>query len=253
VDVTNNTPIYWEAWTQSLHTYAWSISTKAGSHHSAAPKRGDDVVIPFQPGHQYADKTRDSHFPSLPMWIEGKNQDGSIDNTMTLEAKLTANYNYLMSLMNVDGQFPLTKRWYEGTTIKSAVAQAELLDPPEIDTNDRSLWKLVWDLKLADPYYYDAEISQAIGTINVEGYARTSHVVIEMGAGTVTFPDGNFLTYTGTGTAIIDCHTGMAKVGSNFVNGQVERNRHFPQFPQLVPGSNVITGSGTIRYEPAYW
>lgn len=251
--MTNITPIYWDAWGQSLHTYAWAIETKGGSHHSAAPKRGDDTLVPHHDGHQYEDKARDPHFPTLPMWIRGLNQDGSEDGTMTKEAKLTANYNYLMSLFNVDGQFPLTKRWYEGTTIKVATAQAELLDPPDVTAIDSTLWRLGWELKLADPYYYGAQISQAIGTITVEGYARTSHVIVEMAAGTVTFPDGNFLTYTGSGTAIINCHTGMAKVGSNFVNGQVERNRKFPQFPQLVPGSNAITGSGTIRYDPAYW
>jgi hypothetical protein len=253
--VTNNTPIYWDVNGLSLHTYAWSIETKAGRQ-AAAAKRGDDVQIPFNRGHDRQAKTRDPAFPKLPMWITGLNQDGSKDNSMSEEAKLQLNWDTLLAAMNVEGQFPLTKRFYDvdGTTILTATAQAELLDPPEPSVVHRNLWRVEWELKLSDPCYYAAPVTIASpGTFTIEGTAPTDHITVTMSAGTLTFPGGNSLIYSGAGSAVINCKTGMAKVGSTYVNGQLTRNRFFPDWPKLVPGSRTLTGAASVTYEPAYW
>ena len=250
--MTDNTEVKWEANGQSLHTYAWSVQTKAHSGQAGAGKRGDDYALPFGQGHRRVPKLRDARFIALPMWIAGVNQDGSPDGSMSEEAKLDNNWDYLMGLMDVSGQFPLVKRKYIGTDIVSMTAMAEMLDPPEPSYLAKNTWQFVLTLKLVDPWFYTSEVTAAVGTINVQGQMPTTHVRVSMGAGRVTFPDGNWIEYAGSGTATFDCNTGNAKVGTQYVNGLFTRNRRFPTLPILTPGANVLTGSGTVKYDPAY-
>ena len=250
--MTNLTPVYWEASGGSLHTHAWSITTKGGSRRARPPKRGDDIALPYHTGRMYSKKVRDAHTIDLPMWCNDLNPDGTVDATMSREAKLEENWNALMDLFDVDGQFPLGKRWYEGNVVKSAVGYGEMLDPPDPVVIADNVYGFTVPVFMADPYFYDPVASQAIGTINVEGNAETNHVTITMGNGRFTGADGNWIQFNGSGTVVIDIAARTAKVGATYVNGQITRNLNFQSWPTLQPGSNALTGSGTIEYEAAY-
>lgn len=261
--MTNNTGLYWEANGLSLHTYAWSVSTFGGRRYVPPNKRGEDLQFPFRKGRKYVRKTRDMQIQNLKMWMVPLSTDGTRDTGKTIDQKFHENWNTILAAVDVDGQFPLVKRWWEGTTVKTATATAEYVGgiEPQVE-GMRAEFEL--EFLMADPYFYVAKSAVAIGTITVEGNATSDHIVLSLSAGTnpkVTFPDGNWVRYAGTvgGTpAIINCATGTAKIGSTYVNGLIERNTAFPEWPTMAPGSNalVLSGTGgpagTIAYDAAY-
>lgn len=260
--MTNLTPIYWEANGVSLHTQRWAVTTQGGSRNSPAPRRGEDVQVPFRRGRMTSRKIVDSKVLTLPMWMAPVNDDGSTDPGLTDEQMFHKNWRYLLSKIDVDGQFDLVKRWYEGTTVKSATARAEFEDGLAPAVSGGYLAAFSIDFLLADPYFYSPVASQAIGTINVEGDVPTDHVTLSLSNGTnprVTFPDGNWIQYTGSpgGTpVVINLQTGMSMRGSAYVNGLITRNTNFAEFPTLKPGSQALTlsggGTGTVTYDAAY-
>lgn len=250
--MTNNSPVYWTANGLSLHTHAWSVKSFGGRRFWGPSKRGEDLHLPFRPGFVHMPKGRNPQLYDISMWVLPLNPDGTKSPTLNLAQMAHKNWRTIVGYLDVDGQFPLVKRWYEDTTVKSATAQAEFLEGDGPKTDDGQDFYCDVTLTLADPYFYGPQVSKAIGTITVEGEANTARVILEIGPGRVTFPDGNWIEYNGTGTVTIDCLNGTAKKGTTYVNGQVERNRLFPEWPKLTPGSNAITGSGTIKYQPAY-
>lgn len=251
--MSNITDVYWEANGLSLHTHAWAVETKAGRM-ASAPKRGENFALPYKGGRTRARKTRESRTLTLPMWVRPLNVDGTTDSSMSNKAKVEENWNFIMSKLDVSGEFTLTKRFYDGGGIRTVSGQAELLDPPDITrTAAKDVYRFVLELMMADPWFYDAPITQGVGTITVQGNVETEHVDLHLSTGMrVTTPDGNWIQYNGSGTAVIDCYAGSAMLGGSNVNGLVERNPLFPEWLSLKPGVNAITGSGTIVYSPAY-
>lgn len=253
--MSNLTPLYWEANGVSLHTRAWAIETKGGGRFTGPPKRGENIKVPFNPGSQWTPKVRDNNLLELPMWIGCWDQDGNEDVSMTKEARFHQNLNYLLSLMDVTGQFPLTKRFYQNGVVVVATAMAELLDPPDLaKTSAKDVYKATFQLELADPYFYGASINHAIGSsMTIIGEAPSTHVTIaKSGAGRVDFPDGQWIEYLGSGAVTIDCLNQTAIMGGDYVNGLIDRSRKFPRWPSVYPGTYTATGSGTLTYEPAY-
>jgi hypothetical protein len=171
---------------------------------------------------------------------------------MSKIAKTEQNWNHLMEHLDVDGQFGLIKRWRHNGVMMEATQWAELLDPPEITVSSKNIWRFTLELFLADPWFHGAEVTTAVGTIDVEGNATTDKVTIEMPNGRITSPDGNWLQYNGSGLVTVDCFKGEAKQGTVFVNGLMERNPRFPEWLSLRPGVNNLTGAGTLTYNPAY-
>lgn len=254
--MTNLTPIYWEASGGSLHTHAWAIETWGGSRNKTADKRGENIVLPFTPGRKRTKKYRDQRVLALPMWMRPRNADGSLDGVLTQEQKMQANWESLMSLVDTEDEFPLTKRWYDSAgNIKVATAMGELVEGPEPLVGDNFLVRFTLSIALADPWFYSTVASQTIGTITVGGNKPTNHVVLTIASGvTVTTPDGNWLKYNGTGTAVVDCHerTAIRQSDSVYVNGKITRNTKFPEWLTLQPGSQALTGTGTVAYDAAW-
>lgn len=264
--MTNNTETYWTANGLSLHTHAWSVRSFGGRKFFTGSKRGEDVRVPFKPGRIWVPKSRESQLYNIKMWVLPLNQDGSKDGSMTFAQKSTANRKLIIETVDIDGQFDLVKRWWDGTNIVSATAQAEFVDGSGPDRDDDG-GGFYFDLQflLADPYFYVGGASQAIdGSVTIDGDAPTNHVTVTFTAGTnprVTFADGNWIQYNGVvgGTpVIINCLAGTAKISSNYVNGLITRNPDFPEWARLDPGVQVMSMSGsggpagTLEYDAAY-
>lgn len=251
--MTNNTEVYTDISGLSMHTYAWSIITKSGQ--ISPEKRGEDPVIPFFTGRYWVPKFRDGMFYDMPMWVRGYEEDGSEPVGLTGAQKLEENWRTLMAVMNVDVQVPITKRWWEGTTVKSATAMGEMLEPPTRTMVAQDTYEFTASFYLADPTFYGDEITAAVGALTVQGDAPTSRILLQSAGGRVDFPDGNWVEYdsapTGGATANIDMYEREAKVGSSHVNGLITRNRT-KSWPTLAPGAQTLVGSGTIKYRPAY-
>lgn len=260
--MTNSTNIYWEANGLSLHTHAWSVTTFGGKRNSPTDRRGEDVQVPFRRGRIASRKVPDSKVLSLSMWMAPVNQDGTQDPALTDEQKMHDNWRLILNTIDVLGQFPLVKRWWEGDQVKAATAQAEFADGLEPSVNGGYLAQFGIDFLLADPYFYSPVAAQPVGTITVAGDVETDHVILSLTNGTnprVTFPDGNWIQYNGSpgGSPVsINLLTGMATRAGLYVNGLVQRSSNFGEWPTLKPGSNALTltggGTGTVAYDAAY-
>jgi hypothetical protein len=250
--MTNLTPIYWEASGISLQTHRWAIESFGGNRNAVPNKRGENYQLAFRPGRTRTKKFREQRVLDLAMWCQPFDEDGDAIPGMSAEAAMHQNWTDLMMLFDTEDEFPLVKRWWDEGVVKSATAQAELLDAPAPEMIDATSMRFTVSLTLADPYFYVPVSAQAVGSITVQGNAPTSHVVLTMGNGRITGADGNWIQYNGSGTATVDCFAGTAKVGVSYVNGLLERNPEFPQWMGLYPGVNALTGSGTIAYDAAY-
>lgn len=253
--MTNATAIYWEASGVSLQTEAWNIKTWGGSRSAPPSKRGEDFSLPFRTGRTRVSKVRDAREINLDMWILPLTPDGLRDPDRTQEQMRDANWRYLVSLMDTEDQFVLTKRWWgpDGEVLR-ADALAELADAPEPTSEGGYRTIATFTLALADPYFYVTQDEQPVGEIVVAGDHPTDHVRWTLASGQrVTTPDGNWVQYDGPDTAVLDVHAGTAKSGSTYVNGLVTRNVAFPTWPRLRPGPTSLTGDGSVEYDAAYW
>lgn len=260
--MTNNTEIYWEANGLSLHTSAWSVSTFGGRRYAPAPKRGSDLQLPLRQGSRHIPKVRDSQEMSLEMWMLPLNQDGTRDPDLTQEQMVHKNWRTILNAVDVPGQFPLVKRWYDDDgDVQSATAMAEFIEGMEPSVEGGRRLEFTLDLLLADPYFYGAQETEDADSFTAKGDVPTDRVVITLvvtGNARVDMSDGNWFTYTGpAGTLHIDAYTGIVKRGSTPVNGLMSRNKNFASYAIIKPGTFDFTwtsgiSSGTVAYYPAY-
>jgi hypothetical protein len=249
------TEVFWEASGGSLHTEAWSVSTKGGSRFAVPNKRGENLQIPFLTGTRASKKYRDERGLALPMWMIPRNADGTRPPGLSNEQISDRNWLYLMGPFDTEDLFPLTKRWYDQVDghVRVATAMAEMLDGPQRTDTGGGRTEFTVDLILPDPWFYGEEITVPMGEeVVIEGNRPTSRVKVSMTAGRVDFPDGNWIDYDSSGTVLIDCHTCTAKRGSTYVNGHLDRNPLFPDWGTLRPGAATIGGVGTVTYSPAW-
>lgn len=259
--MTNNSAVYWTANNFSLHTMGWSVKSFGGRRFFGPSKRGEDLSVPFKRGRIYVPKSRESQWYDLNMWVLPVNDDGT-RGPLTREQQAHENWRRIIEAVDVEGQFDLTKRWYDGAAIKSATAQAEFVEGDGPDSDDGTGFYFSLKMMLADPYFYAPAAPVASGAVTVEGEAPTDHVVITFTGGVnprLTLPDGNWIQYNGTvgGTPIIiRTLTGNAKRGSSYVNGMITRSPKFGEMPRLAPGAQTLalTGGGTVSvaYDAAY-
>lgn len=183
----NNTPTYWSAAGESLHTYARSIES-LGPGLRAAPFRGEDVVIPGRSGQVWVPKDVDSRTLPLGMWVRGTlDQVNPAGNTRNL---FDENWNNLVRLLwQPEVQFDLTKRFYDtfqgANAFRSATAKAEFSSGLEPTMIGKNAARFIVDLKLANPYFYDDNLQQFTlvngdQTIHVRGNAPTRRVALSI-------------------------------------------------------------------------
>lgn len=154
--------IYWDVDGVSLQTFAQNIATLGGSRWGVPPLRGSNIQVPGRPGALWQSKIPDSRTLTLAMWVRGTDTNGNV--TGDRQKKFTENWRALQQLFwKPDGaQISLTKRWDDGTGVKSATALAEFaggLEPSMIGPNAA---KFTVDLLLADPFFYGAQVTSTL-------------------------------------------------------------------------------------------
>lgn len=263
--VTANSPVYWEANGFNLNTMAWSVKSYGTQRWAGPPRRGENIQVPLRDGRTYTDKFRDSRQYEMVMWVLPYDPlTGERDTTMPFEKRIHRNYRQIVDAVDVDGQFPLKKRWWgEDGLVHSAVAQAEYIASSGPDTDDKLGYNYSITMELADPYFYaEAETSTGSGLISPLGDAPTNHVRLDLtvsGAARVDFSDGNWFEYDGPGgNLIVDSFTGLTTLDGDHVNGLMSRHPDFarylrldPQFPVTVAFTSGIS-AGSVIYTPAY-
>lgn len=252
--MTNLTPIYWDWNGVSLNTPKWSVTTFGGNRHSVPQRRGENLQLPFRPGRVRMKKYRDQRVLDLPMWLAPCDNNGVEDPDRTPEQRMHENWYDLMELLDTEDESLLTKRWYNADgDVEAATGLAELADATQPSWVADGTLSFTVSLAMADPYFYAPPTAAvAVGAINVAGTAPTDKITLTMGNGRVTFPDGNWIQYNGTGTAVLNFRDMTALKAGVYVNGLLTRNVDFPSWPVLQKGANVLVGNGTISYQAAF-
>jgi len=154
--------IYWDVDGTSLQTWARNISTLGGSRWGVPSMRGSNIMVPGRAGALWQPKVADSRTITLAMWVRGTDDNGVLGTTP--KKTFTANWRALQQLLwKPDGtQFSLTKRWDDGSGVKSATALAEFAGGLEPTMMGPYGAKFTVDLLLADPYFYGTQVTSTL-------------------------------------------------------------------------------------------
>lgn len=212
---------------------------------------GDDQAVPSRPGETFRRRTAGAGDLQLGLVVGG--EDGSGGDSVQ---QFLANWTGLKALTwRANAARTLTRRLtLPGGTVEAS-SPCTLVSLPQAAMQGAKACTTVLDFKLLNGYLYgtsDVTITSP-GTVTVTGDARTAHLVVTMAAGTLTnTTTGAVLTYSGSGTAVIDVLNWTASNGAD-VSGDVSwpAAGHDLWF-DLDPGSNVLTGTASIAYRPAY-
>ncbi len=272
------TDVYWDVDGVSLQTFAKNISTLGGSRLGVPPLRGSNLQVRGRPGAIWQPKMADSRTETLAMWVRGTDDDG-VTPTRS-DRKFIANWRALQQLLwKPDGsQVSLTKRWNDGTGLKSATALVEFaggLEPSMMGPNGA---KFTVDLLFADPYFYGAQVTSTLavgvgqvvnnaGDVPLFGYGMDVRFNGALTNGRVTNSSptpNNYLQWTGAISGgeqiMLDVSEYIAYKVSDSSN-QIGGVTYSPlsTWFYLAKGNNTLTltasagtGTCTFRHRPAY-
>lgn len=256
--MTVTTPVYWTYKGVTLNTLAYNIKTRGGSRMGTAQPRGENQLIPGMTGRRHLWKLRDSRIITLAMWVRGADEDGTRPlSHEALAVKFDQNWEMLANLFDDDGQWPLIKRFRDGVGgFKTATAMAEYWDGLDPDMDDEFKAEFAPQLLLADPWFYEAQITGLSGATTIGGNKPTERVVVTLPAGSRISWEGGlrWIQNNSGGTATIDCRERSAMVGAGYVNGQITRDRNTAEWATLKPGAYTFsfTAGGSLAYQPAW-
>lgn len=167
------TDTYWDVDGTPLQTLAYNIVTLGGDRMMPPGLRGKDLTIPYAPGDVHQKKVVDSRTITLGMWVQGVDTDG-LNTTLGARRQFDANWKTLKHLLwTPRRQVVLTKRFYDGSTLKTASAKAQFGGGmiPVMQGPARATFTV--DLVLADPYFYGVEENTTLTTgtqvVSVDG------------------------------------------------------------------------------------
>ena len=149
----------------------FNTSTFGGSRSGIPVLRGSNYSVPYRAGQSWRTKYPDQRTITMTMWLDGS---GSHNNAWPAgDARLAFNDNwqYLRQAFwtrgaaagSVQGQ--LTRNWFltsGGPGLVQATAMAEIAGSMDLSMNGRTGAAFSVDLLLADPFFYGAQVIQAV-------------------------------------------------------------------------------------------
>lgn len=173
--MTSSSIEYWFIGSQSLNTFAYSVTTVGGTPRSLPVARGQDIQVSYIPGQLFRPKFPDSRVITLAMFCAAIDPSTSKPTTGDALLQFNNNWRSLQRLFyNLSGQFALTRQWYYTVsgvpTMVQATAMAQTAGNMEMTMNNRYSGSFAIDLLLSDPYFYGNTVS----TTNVSTNSPTT-------------------------------------------------------------------------------
>lgn len=158
----NSVDTYWDINGVSLQTLAYNISTSGETLQAPPPLRGEDIIIPYNPGARIQPRMPDSRTLVFNMWVQGSDTDGRVPTSASLRAEYEKNLKTLRNLFwNGGNPVTITKRWrdYGSSTIQTASATAIYADgfAPSMTGAARATFAV--EMFLPDPFFYGNEVT----------------------------------------------------------------------------------------------
>lgn len=265
--MSNNTDTYWSVKDtsgvhRSLHTFAHSIATLGGDANGVRALRGSNLVIPHAFGERRLPKVPDAYTLTLGMWVIGANPDGTIPTSPI--SKFWENWRALQGLLwRSNQEFELQKRFRDNSgVIRSPIAMAEYFGGMEPTMNGQARASFAVDLRLADPFFYEAQQSKVLAaghqTVSNSGTAPTRNVVIRAVGSRGAFTVYNHTTQMGVSyndaigagqTVNLDVRAFTAKRQDDLSMISSVTHTGGAIWMEMAPGDNdielIATGGGT--------
>ena len=250
----------------NLNTLAKNISSLTGRLRAPAA-RTENAIIPGMHGELWIpNKKYQANTITLPMWVEGCDDDGGIPAESTRRREFFKNVNALVSLFKAPGL--LDVRW---TKADGQVRQcfAEATDVFDFTTDSEGLARVGVVLTIPGAFWQDVNQTTQAWTGNLATVSATSFVggsapientIIELkGPWTnpqVVFPDGSWVMYsaalTSAQTLIIDSGewdlTGVGGLTPDFTKLTHDgADAYWGALPAAPSAAPTITLNGTAR------
>lgn len=265
----------WEVDGTNLNTLAFNIET-IGGRMRVPQGRGEDIDVPYRPGQVWRPKFPSSRILTLGMWVIGAEEDGSVPSVGSAQRiQFNENWDKLIRLFYKPGrQLALTRRLAMSAGILETDALAELVSDMDRSMFDQFGARFTVDLKLADPYFYDAAqvLNTGIGptVLTNVGHDRIRKGLIRFNGpltnprltNTTLDPDV-WVQWTGVLTAgqwvelDIDLFTAVRNTGANAISGvSHDGARRWMEYElganALTLSASAGTGNVDITYQSPY-
>lgn len=228
-----------------LNTLAFNIETLEGRLRMPQ-MRGADIVIPYAEGERFVPKVAGPRVLTLRMWVQGADDDGHIPTNR--QAEFEKNWRTLHTLLFQPGrQFILTKKFYDSNgALKTASALGQYVGGLDPTMLGRFAAKFTVDIKLANPYFYDAayttiNLVNGHQNVNIPGDAPTKNIKVTFNGARVkprviNWTTGDYLEYDRAAGLLTD-----TRVEIDVPNWQAF---YFPVSGPAQDGSGFIAASG---------
>lgn len=268
-----------------LSTPAYNINSWGDDRQSPPSFRGDNLLLPYQPGEIYVPKIADAKTRTLAGWVIGQSDSGVNIPGSQMKQQFHNNWAMIRSWFAREGQYQITKRWIDSTgTFRTATAMAEFAGGLAPAAFSPSGAKFTVDLHFADPYFYGSSVAIAFdsssgttfhftGTIlgdvpcrkvTVAATSKPSASVTNPRIDVTTTATPNFWYYNGTiANAVsiaLDAKAQSLILGGTLNGGNNVVHSGYPDWLILNNGTiNLVFSAttnnwvGTLTYLPTYW
>lgn len=238
--------------TTDLQTVPGIVVTDVSGLRSPVRRRGDSYVVPGRTGQVGVGKVVDAYAFTVPIAVLPDDGSGATPaSAQARRAQMLANLDAVAALMP-SGLVTLKRRLSTASSYVEHVAAGEYVDGLAAALLNAETGETELQFVNLDGCWYDTTTTATItsGTSTVAGTVDTRNMVITFGgAATLTNTTLGVHLQVSAGT-VIDVQAGTSSAGLDKIVawGGDSQDALFA----LRPGSNVLTGSGSVAYKAAW-